>query len=110
MATEILNTKDQTLESLIKKGVKIGSAVFGLTTGKTYKVTMTGKIEIRPFTNSEGEEVKSAYFLTKEGISPKVNGSFDKATYAEGKKHDVMIMETEIGGVVRKYASLVSVK
>lgn len=110
MENKVLNTKDTTIEKLQKEGVKIGSVVFSLTTGKKYDVTMTGKIEIRPFENKDAEgnvtTTKSAYLLTKEGISPKVNGAFDAKLFAEGTTHKVLIVEQEIQGVNRKYAVL----
>ena len=60
-------------------GRPLGSPINGYDVGSTFTVTLTGKVEIREFNN-----VKGAYFTTKQGISIRVNASFDPNVHKEG--------------------------
>lgn len=66
-------------ELTTKLGVPLGSPINGKNVGDQFKATLTGKIEIREFNN-----IKGAYFTTKEGYSIKVNASFNPAIHKEG--------------------------
>ena len=90
---ETLETKTiKTQNDLVKKlGRPLGSPIHGKTVGSTFEVELTGKIELREF-----EKVKAAYFLTKEGISIKVNASFDPAVHVAGKVMTAVCREMEV--------------
>ena len=57
-------------------GRPLGSPINSKNVGEEFDVTLTGEIQIREF---EGQ--KSAYFLTKEGFSVRVNASFDPSVH-----------------------------
>ncbi len=78
---ETLDTKTfKTGKELEKKlGRPLGSPINSKAEGEQFTVTLTGKIEIREFNN-----VKGAYYTTKEGYSVKVNASFDPSKHKEG--------------------------
>jgi hypothetical protein len=70
----------KTADSLVKEiGRPLGSPINGYKLDDVFTVTLTGKIEIREFNG-----VKGAYFTTKQGISIRVNASFDPSIHKEG--------------------------
>ena len=105
---ETLAVKSTKPEDLAKKlGRPLGSPINQKEVGAQFPVTLTGKIEIREFAGTKG-----AYYLTKEGVSIKVNASFDPATHKEGAvmtAQCVLLAKDESAGIMRdiKYAVLV---
>lgn len=69
-------------------GRPLGSPINGMELGQERNVTLTGNIEIREYNG-----VKGAYFTTKEGISIKVNASFDATDHKEGTVHTIVCRE-----------------
>jgi hypothetical protein len=89
-------------------GRKLGSPINGMEEGQEKDVTLTGKIEVREFQGNVG-----AYFTTKEGISVKVNASFDSSVHKEGSVHTIVCKVLEVtndDGTKRnvKYAQFVT--
>lgn len=81
-------------------GRALGSPINSMEVGQERKVTLTGNIEIREYNG-----VKGAYFTSKEGISIKVNASFDATTHKEGSSHTVICREfVREDGTKSKYA------
>jgi hypothetical protein len=97
--------KDLTIKKLTDKlGRPLGSPINGYNVDEKFTVTLTGKIEIREF-----QGVKGAYFTTKEGISVKVNASFDPAIHKEGAKLDCVCREfPRENGTPIKFAAFVN--
>ena|SRR6188768_3916635 len=78
----MLNTKDlKSVGDLTKLGVLLGNPINSKEVGAKFECILTGKIQIREF---DGR--KSAYYLTKEGISIKVSANFDPSIHKEGSK------------------------
>lgn len=66
----------------------LGSPINGMEAGQERTVELTGNIEIREYNG-----VKGAYFTTKQGISIKVNASFDATLHKEGSTHTIVCSE-----------------
>lgn len=106
--TKVVETlKNFPSKDVLSKKARLGSPIAGKTVGETFNVVLTGEIEIREF---EGN--KSAYFLTKQGISIKVNASYDPTNLKAGQELQAICREFEApqaDGTTspRKYAQLV---
>jgi hypothetical protein len=107
MRTEVKQTvkigKDVKAAKDIEKltGRPLGSPINSMEPGQERKVTLTGNIEIREYNG-----IKGAYFTTKEGISIKVNASFNAETHKEGTIHTIVCREfPREDKTVSKYAS-----
>lgn len=80
------NTTRKQIEDKIKRSLP--SPVSSKEVGVPFDVTLTGKIAIKSY----GEDL-SAYFLTKEGISIKVNASFDPSIHKANAKFSAVVKE-----------------
>ena len=97
------NTKGKVTAKMLedKTGRPLGSPINGYDEGQTFKVTLTGKIEIREFNGQKG-----AYFTTKQGFGIRVNASFDPAIHKEGAELDCICRVFEnADGRKTKFAS-----
>ena len=93
--TKVVKTLDvskTTKDSLLKEvGGRLGNPINGKQVGDGFKITLTGKIEIRDY-----EGTKGAYLTSKEGFSVKVNAGYDQSLFTEGKVLDVICAEAEV--------------
>lgn len=111
MATQTAQPRTQVVKTVETKGLTskkleteigrpLGSPINSMEVGQERKVTLTGKIEIREFNGQKG-----AYFLTKEGVSIRVNASFDANVHKEGTVHTIVCRLFEQDGRQVKFAA-----
>lgn len=92
---ETAKTSREQLEAII--GKPLGNPVYGLAANcKPFPVEMTGKLQLKSFTDNEGKTVKSFYYGTKQHLLIKVNGAYDQNLYAEGTIHQITVREAEV--------------
>lgn len=99
-------TTDKIIAALAGKG-RLGNPINSKEVGDKFPVTLTGKIEIRDFNGTYG-----AYYLTKEGISIRVNASYDPNKHKENAELTgicVLLPKNEEQGIMRdvKFCQLV---
>ena len=88
-----IKTQDA-LVALIKR--PLGSPINSYKVDETFKAELTGKIEISTFTNADGEERKSAKYLTKKGIKVSVSADFNPSVHIAGYIMDCVCKDIEI--------------
>lgn len=84
-----------------KSKVRLGSPINSMEIGQERKVTLTGEIQAREFNGITG-----LYYTTKEGISIKVNASFDSSIHKEGATVTIVCRLFEQDGRQIKFASI----
>ena len=97
----VIEAKSVTADELQKKhNVRLGNPVYGKTAGAKIVFECNGKIRIATY---EGQEFASAYALSTNGMQLKLNGGFESANYAAGKRIPCVVVEQEVQGVNRKW-------
>lgn len=96
------------------RGKPFSSAIYGYEIGcKAFKITLNGQIEKRPFTDDKGITTVNFYLCSKQGISIKVNDSYDNSVHKDGAIFYVVVKgfpTTDAQGneIMRKYAVFAS--
>lgn len=97
----IIEAKSVTADDLTKKhNVRLGNPVYGKQAGAKLSFECNGKIRIATY---EGQEFASAYALSTNGMQLKLNGGFESANYAAGRRIPCVVVEQEVQGVNRKW-------
>jgi len=84
-------------------GRPLGSPINGKEVGDKFNITLTGNVEIREFNGQKG-----AYFTSKEGISVRVNASFDPAVHKEGAVMECICRELVTADRSVKFAAFLN--